>query len=290
MPSMESLDRPTTGIADSDHCMAVSKSMCAVRSASILPSLCLASGEPMLGTAAEVDVWLLLEYKPAWKAKALEDNDLAVETRAWLDRTVTTVAETGRKARAQFIRRPELDVAETTLFVAQDGKLQRFQSEGYREIQHLDIGSAHLEEVAEPHYFVRTNGQRDLCCARYGLPVYQELRGLVGERTWQTTHLGSHRFAPNVLVLPQGAIYGRVFADAAADFVATIETGELSVDHLRGRSAYPPEAQFGEALIDGTCALKAVNGTAVTFETPTGTSTVKVEPADAPYEVIASCG
>ena len=252
--------------------------------------LCLASGEPMLGTAVEVDVWLLLEYKPSWRAKAVEDNDLAGETRAWIDRTVATIAESGRKVRAQFIRRPELDVAETTLFVAQDGKLQRFQSEGYREIQRLDIGSADLEEVAEPRYFVCTNGQRDLCCARYGLPVYQELRALVGARAWQTTHLGGHRFAPNVLVLPQGAVYGRVFADAAADFVATIETGELSVDHLRGRSAYPPAAQVGETLVNGACTLKTVDGSAVTFATPTGPRTVNVEPADAPYEVIASCG
>lgn len=252
--------------------------------------LCLASGEPLLGTAVEVDVWLLLEYKPTWKAKALEDNDLADETRAWIDRTLAAVAQSGRKARAQFIRRPELDVAETTLFVAEDGKLQRFQGEGYREIQQLEIDSADLEEVAEPHYFVCTNGQRDRCCARYGLPVYQELRGSVGARAWQTTHLGGHRFAPNVLVLPQGAVYGRVFAEAAVDFVATIETGELAVDHLRGRSAYPPQAQVAETLIDGACALKDVNGSAVTFETPTGTSTVDVQPADTPYEVIASCG
>ena len=251
--------------------------------------LCLASGEPMLGTAVEVDVWLLLEYKPTWKAKALEDNDLAEQTRAWIDRTLAAVAQTGRKARAQFIRRPELDVAETTLFIAEHGKLQRFQGEGYREIQQLDIGSADLEEVAEPHYFVCTNGQRDLCCARYGLPVYQELRGSVGARAWQTTHLGGHRFAPNVLVLPQGAVYGRVFADGATDFVATIETGGVSVDHLRGRSAYPPEAQVAETRIDGACALLAVDGTTVTFETPTGPRVVNVEPSEA-YEVIPSCG
>ncbi|MYD99003.1 MAG: hypothetical protein F4X98_16660 [Gammaproteobacteria bacterium] len=251
--------------------------------------LCLASGEPMLGTAVEVDVWLLLEYKPTWKAKALEDNDLAEQTRAWIDRTLAAVAQTGRKARAQFIRRPELDVAETTLFIAEDGGLRRFQGEGYREIQQLDIDSADIEEVAEPHYFVCTNGQRDLCCARYGLPVYQELRGSVGARAWQTTHLGGHRFAPNVLVLPQGAVYGRVFADAARDFVSTIEAGGMSVDHLRGRSAYPPEAQVAETGIDGACTLLAVNGTTVTFETPAGPRGVDVEPAAA-YEVIPSCG
>ncbi|MCY4056754.1 MAG: hypothetical protein OXG44_02005 [Gammaproteobacteria bacterium] len=251
--------------------------------------LCLASGEPMLGTAVEVDVWLLLEYKPAWKPKAIEDNDLARRTRDWLDRTLAAVDESGRKARAQFIRRPELDTDETTLFIAEEGTLKRFRSLGYDEIQELTLDSARLEAVPETHYFVCTNGQRDLCCARYGLPAYAELRTLTGDRTWQTTHLGGHRFAPNVLVLPQGAIYGRVFPEKIAAFVETIETGALSTDHLRGRSAYSPEAQVAEALLDGAQELRSVDGGTVTFETANGIATVDVQPASTPLEIIASC-
>ncbi len=249
--------------------------------------LCLASGEPMLGTATQVDVWLLLEYKPVWRAKAVEDNDLATATKGWIDRTVAAVEARGGKARVQFIRRPELDTPLTTLFVAESGALRRFQGEGYAEIQHLDIDTAPMDEVGEAQYFVCTNGQRDLCCARYGLPVYAELRARVGERAWQTTHLGGHRFAPNVLTLPQGAIYGRVFAEDVPEFTTLIEDGELSKRHLRGRSAYPPEAQVAETLLDGT--LASVEGGAVTFQTPDGLATVNVE-SGTPYEIIASCG
>ena len=252
--------------------------------------LCLAAGEPMLGTAVEVDVWLLLEYKPAWKPKALEDNDLALRTRDWLDRTLAVVAESGRKARAQFIRGPELDTDETSLFIGEEGTLKRFRSLGYDEIQGLSLDSPRFEEVPETRYFVCTNGQRDLCCARYGLPTYAELRTRVGNRTWQTTHLGGHRFAPNVLVLPQGAIYGRVFPEEVADFVETIETGTLSTDHLRGRSAYSPEAQVAEALLDDALKLRSVDGGKVTFETANGIATVDIQPAATPLEVIASCG
>ena len=249
--------------------------------------LCLASGEPMLGTATQVDVWLLLEYKPVWRAKAVEDNDLASATRGWIDRTVVAVEAEGRKARVQFVRRPELDTTLTNLFVAESGTLRRFQGEGYAEIQHLDIDTAQMDEVHDPQYFVCTNGQRDLCCARYGLPVYTELRTLVGERAWQTTHLGGHRFAPNVLTLPQGAIYGRVFAEDVPEFTAMIENDVLATRYLRGRSAYPPEAQVAETLLDGN--LASIEGGSVTFETADGLATVDVEPG-IPYEVIASCG
>ena len=252
--------------------------------------LCVAAGEPMLGTAVEVDVWLLLEYKPAWKPKALEDNDLAHRTRDWLDHTLANVAESGRKARAQFIRRPELDTDETTLFIAENSTLKRFRSPGYGDIQGLSLDSPRFEEVPEPHYFVCTNGQRDLCCARYGLPAYAELRALVGSRAWQTTHLGGHRFAPNVLALPQGAIYGRVFPEEVPNFVGTIETGALSTPHLRGRSAYSPAAQVAEAQVDGVQKLRSVEDGTVTFETANGIAAVDIQPAATPLEVIASCG
>ncbi len=252
--------------------------------------LCLASGEPMLGTAAQVDVWLLLEYKPTWRPKAVQDNDLAPSIQAWMDSALSSLAASGHKARAQFIRRPEIDSPATTLFIARDGQLLRFEGDGYREIQTLDVTSPRLTPVTAPHYFVCTNGQRDLCCARLGLPTYARLREAVGDRVWQTTHVGGHRFAPNVLALPQGALYGRVFADQVDAFLTPIETGDLSLPHLRGHSAYPPQAQVAEALIPGACALTAIDGNQVTFETTDGSHTVNVQRAETPCQVIASCG
>ena len=253
--------------------------------------LCLASGEPLLGTAGQVDVWLMLEYKPVWRAKATDDNDLAAPMKAWLERTVAAYAAKGQTARPQFIRRPELDTSDVSLFVGIDGQLRRFQGD-YTTIATLDLPNRHeaLERVDEPHYFVCTNGQRDMCCARYGLPVYARLRELAGGRVWQTTHVGGHRFAPNVLALPQGALYGRVFADGVDAFFATVESGDLALPHLRGRAALPPAAQVAETLIDGARALRGIDGDLVTFETAAGTRSVSVRESDSAFEVIASCG
>ena len=254
--------------------------------------LCLASGEPLLGTAGQVDVWLMLEYKPVWRAKATDDNDLAAPMKAWLEKTVAAYAAKGRKARPQFIRRPELDTAEVSLFVGADGELRHFAG-NYTTIATLDLDDLDgrsFARVEDPHYFVCTNGQRDLCCARYGLPVYARLRELAGERVWQTTHVGGHRFAPNVLALPQGALYGRVFADDVDAFFATVEEGDLALPHLRGRAALPPAAQVAETLIDGAHTLSGIDGDRVTFETAAGTRSVSVRESDAAFEVIASCG
>ena len=166
----------------------------------------------------------------------------------------------------------------------------RHRSQGYLALAELDLDTAAFEEVTDQQYFVCTNGQRDLCCARYGLPTYARLREVVGERVWQTTHVGGHRFAPNVLALPQGALYGRVFPDAVEGFVQTVESGDLSVPHLRGRSAYPPPAQVAETRIADDCELHAVEDEQVVFETATGRRVVPVRQADTPFQVIASCG
>lgn len=269
--------------------------------------LCLASGEPLLGTAGQVDAWLMLEYKPVWRAKATDDNDLAEPMKAWLERTVAAYAAKGLKARPQFIRRPEPsagereghaprmkrpDTTDVSLFVGIDGELLHFAGD-YATITALDLSKgsdAGFERIEEPHYFVCTNGQRDLCCARYGLPVYARLRELAGGRVWQTTHVGGHRFAPNVLALPQGALYGRVFADDVDAFFATVEAGDLASPHLRGRTSLPPAAQVAETLVDGALALRGIEGDRVTFETAAGPRSVSVHESDSPFEVIASCG
>ena len=244
----------------------------------------------MLGTAVQVDVWLLLEYRPAWRRKAVDDNDLAPATMDWLARQVAAFEAEGHKVRPQLVRRPGRDDAGVAVFIGQGGNLHRLEVADYSDLAGLDLAEAELEGVAEPHYFVCTNGQRDLCCARYGLPAWTRLQEAVGERAWQTTHVGGHRFAPNVLVLPQGALYGRVTEDAVPGFVETIEAGGLASEFLRGRSAWPPPAQAAEPLVEGVLELKGVDADNVTFDTATGETTVRVQRSAKPWQMIPSCG
>jgi hypothetical protein len=206
-----------------------------------------AADEPMAGSADSVDVWLLLEYRPTWRAKALEDNALSPDVRAWLQGCVAAYAAQGRKARPQFVRQPEYDRAGVTLFVADAKACRRFDAASYDALAMVDLARGG-EAVTEPHYFVCTNAARDRCCGRFGLPVYAALRERVGPRVWQTTHVGGHRFAPNVLVLPGGRLYGRVQPAEVGDFVATVERGALGARWLRGTSFLAPPAQAAEVF------------------------------------------
>ena len=250
-----------------------------------------ANNEPMAGTAPQVDVWLLLEYAPTWQAKALQDNALADTTKAWLNSMEETVRAAGLIPRVQFIRRPELDVAETALFVGRDNQLFSAQAMGYDELRDINPLESPMSVVTEPTYFVCTNGQRDLCCARFGRQAYVALRERVGGRVWQTTHVGGHRYAPNVLVLPQGTLYGRVTPNVVDDFLAATEVQALAGEFLRGRSSYPPAVQAGEAALAHPGAfIEADDDTLVFDGGPTERQLVRVRESKVATEMIPSCG
>jgi hypothetical protein len=95
----------------------------------------------------------------------------------------------------------------------------------------------------ERMWLVCTNGKRDACCAQEGVPVARALAAARPHETWECSHLGGHRFAANVALVPHGLSFGRVGAADAVDLVERVEAGDLPLEHLRGRMALSPPAQ-----------------------------------------------
>jgi hypothetical protein len=98
-------------------------------------------------------------------------------------------------------------------------------------------------------YLVCTNGARDPCCAIRGPAVVAALAREQPGRVYECSHLGGHRFAANLLVLPDGLCFGRLDARAALALVEELEAGCLPLAHLRGRTALTPERQAAEILV-----------------------------------------
>jgi len=254
-----------------------------------------AEDEPMAGTADVVDVWIMLEYLPTWTAKATSDNALAASTKAWLKQLSDEVSARGLKPRMQLIRRPEIDRTGVTLMLSTLRGLHRMEVPDYHALSALRFDAIEALPVeTAPQYFVCTNGQRDVCCARFGLPTYAALRERVAGRVWQTTHLGGHRFAPNVLTLPQAALYGRVQPGDVDEFVEAVESKRVAAGWLRGRSQYPPDVQAAEAFLAarGVDTLVALNRQPMNgggFRVSFGAHAVAVKPGTA-RQVLTSCG
>ncbi|NKB97619.1 MAG: hypothetical protein GKR90_03840 [Pseudomonadales bacterium] len=215
---------------------------------------------PMHGSAVHVDIWLLLEYPRPWKPKALIDNDLPGSVVEQLSALPATLAGQGIKLRVQFIKQASsADQEQPRGFIADgrggavrlvEGTFPNYAA--FAEISTADIlaGTLPNARVCEDELLlVCTNGQRDLCCARFGLPLFENLAFTFGHRVWQTTHVGGHRYAPNLVCLPSGIVYGQVEADTGEEIVSRHDSGEVVLENLRGRSGLTPAGQAAEYFV-----------------------------------------
>lgn len=265
----------------------------------------LASGEPLHGTAPCASAWLLVEQPGAWGRKALTESALDPELGAELERRgkatgakVLLVKRPGRTTsgrRRAFVCSPapagpfveELDLADPAALLDVDlDAVARGERTGLGRERH------------DPLYLVCTNGRRDACCARLGVPVLRALETARPGAAWECSHVGGHRFAANVVCLPDGICYGRVAAAAAPELVQRHERGELDLDRLRGRASLTPSEQAAEWFLrqqerivaaDGLSLVASSNGTS-TFAAADGRRfQVEVALSHGP-ERPASCG
>ncbi|MFE5317643.1 sucrase ferredoxin [Paenibacillus sp. NPDC056579] len=64
--------------------------------------------------------------------------------------------------------------------------------------------------------FVCTHGSHDVCCGKFGYPMYKEIEQRYTDvedanvRVWRTSHFGGHRHAPTLLELPDGRYWAQL--------------------------------------------------------------------------------
>jgi hypothetical protein len=215
----------------------------------------LQAGEPLFATATRVDVWLLLEHNAAWGAKALPESNLPDNLKNFLNHHLESIPN----SRFQFIKQAGIMAGNPRFYVVrslpENPAIYEFRLP-IDDLLNLDIpavlaGSPQFQAnlYTAPLFLVCTNAKRDLSCARYGLPLYQAMSAHAGQSVWQTTHLGGHRFAGTMAVLPEGLYYGRVAPDDAENLVIEHHAGRIYLDHFRGHSIYDSPAQAAEHFL-----------------------------------------
>lgn len=99
-----------------------------------------------------------------------------------------------------------------------------------------------------------THGSRDACCATFGAPMYLKMhiaaKSQPNTRVWRCSHLGGHRFAPTMIDLPSGRVYGLVDEPAARGILLGDSEPEALIPHYRGWIGHKgPELQMLESHI-----------------------------------------
>jgi hypothetical protein len=198
----------------------------------------------MLGTAFPAARLLLVEQPFPWGAEGLRtsrferETALAVEARAReMGVRVQAIRRPGRASEGAQRRWMLVDTRDA----ARSVRCGEFHEDA--ELLELPLDGSRGRLDPSPLYLVCTHGRHDPCCGQRGRPLVASLAARRPDRVWQASHLGGCRFAPTVLVLPYGVMYGRVPASAATEVVAATEAGEVLGEHLRGRIGMPPAAQ-----------------------------------------------
>jgi (2Fe-2S) ferredoxin len=192
----------------------------------------LALREPLHATAPFAREWLLIEEQTAWGRKAVAEAGFGeLEARGKAQGVRVGLIRPFRRRGARSRRVFRVSCAPPEPFVE------------LLPEPDLDV---HGERVEGRLYLVCTNGRRDVCCGLAGRELAQALAPELGDRLWETTHVGGHRFAPNLVCLPEGLVYGRLDHDAARRVVAAHRDGRIVLEHLRGRTSLEPEAQAAD--------------------------------------------
>ena len=172
------------------------------------------------------------------------------------------------------------------------------------ELSRLDeLARVDLDGAGEPMngslVLVCGHGARDQCCALRGTAVYGALAPAVGaDDLWISSHQGGHRFAANVVVLPQGVQLGRVSVEGAARVVGEALDGRLpssgyrgadGVSHPKRRRRARDTRSLGLVGI-ADLRLTGIEGRRVSFRDSDGHEHVAVVATARGPAVPASCG
>jgi hypothetical protein len=213
----------------------------------------LGRGDPLLATAPTSRRMLLVEVHGPWGAAGLTATRLPAPV-------VGRLAETAEVAgvRVQVVRPPgrHPEVRESALAGPYRWALADPEAGVVRWGRYADpveLLGIDLVERWDPTVHAGTGPQRvalvcahakkDLCCALRGRAVAATLAQALDREVWETSHLGGDRFAANLVLLPEGEVFGRLDPASAVEVARRLDAGRLVLGSHRGRLGLTPAAQ-----------------------------------------------
>lgn len=191
--------------------------------------------EPLSATASNYHAYILIEYPAPFPARI---SDTKIDT-AWLDQVHDLAKE--RNAKVILIRNSKTN-ADHLKIVFVDARRQAwclytFSGHHYKYFSlKLFIEAADTPWHQDIFFLVCTNGKKDKCCAKFGLPVYQALEQIHQYPVYEASHFGGDRFAGNAILMPYGIYYGRLHAAHGSKLVDSTKSGQILPEHYRGIS------------------------------------------------------
>lgn len=199
-----------------------------------------------MGTAPFEEAYLILELSKPWGKK------IKAEVGSEPFEAVLREAKQGVK----LLGTPRIDWL--PLCHGPWGLLVR-RSKGQTLVQELKASPEEVKKALEkpaegrplPLYLVCTHGTRDRCCGTFGYPIYKALADHSSRNVLQISHLGGHRYAPVLLVLPEWRFYGRLTSKTCLELDKALEEKKPYPHGHRGAGYLPARLQTVEGELWG---------------------------------------
>lgn len=237
--------------------MSVSRAYCS--------QLSLAVGEQQFATASRGTVWLIIEHPGPWGLDPPYDTKMPEQSRDCL----LDLLETLPSSRVLFIKRERKSAGPLAFFVAvasePEPKLFALTLPSLKDLCEVNVrslvegGGSRGSIAGREMFLVCTDGKHDDCCAKFGLPVYQEMKKYMGTAVWQASHVGGDRFAANVVCFPHGIFYGHVEPNDIQPLADAHNSGRIYLPKYRGRTCYPFIVQAAEYFVRSEAGLTHCN-------------------------------
>ncbi|WP_445634043.1 Sucrase ferredoxin [Nostoc sp. DSM 114161] len=199
-----------------------------------------ANGEDLIGTAGTCEHWLIMEVPQPWPQEIFQENPIIKSVIGLFQELIfqhgvnlkpIIIAPDREYSYPGFTRifyyyRPGklFSQFEKQEFVVPESKAADLltaifqqliqQPNNLSQFQQYQQQTSHIREL-----MVCTHAQVDVACGRFGTPIYRQLRKEYAPisngklRVWQTTHFGGHQFAPTLIDLPSGCLWGHLEPD-----------------------------------------------------------------------------
>ncbi|HET6259842.1 MAG TPA: sucrase ferredoxin [Pseudonocardia sp.] len=230
-----------------------------------------AADDPREGTAPPADRWFLVEHPGPWGRVALAQSGVhpaaVAAISAWAAAEggrAVLVRKPGRAPRNETPARPGpgllpgmrdvIDGAGTPI----GGRRRWFRVDSRPGHESIRTGTfvdeselvpavhAPGERYAGQLSLVCAHGRHDTCCAVRGRPLAAALTAAEPGSVWESSHIGGCRFAPALVLLPHGYVFGGLPAAEGPAVVRAYAEGRVEPRWLRGRSSLPPAVQAAQ--------------------------------------------
>ena len=207
--------------------------------------------ESPIGSASNFDKYLLIGVPTPWKSEITESEKFPKKIKALLQENPNLLKSTKILGFNTETKYDDVDKTHIILFAKPKGNFENFSKfefvSNQKNLEELILHLLNSNYKNHPSEINQNNNSRDLlicihgardtCCASIGYPIYEKI--LTSKKSFkvnaiQVSHIGGHRFAPNIIDMPDGRNWVKLSKDSIDSFISQKKPLNSFTENYRG--------------------------------------------------------